>query len=58
MTTYTCPKCNEVYDVAEWEKFLGPFCGLCQTCYEKAYLERANTIDKMARGRIKKEENK
>jgi len=58
MTTYTCPKCNEIYDVVAWEKILGPFYGLCPDCYEKAHLERILAIDHIAKGRQIKEETK
>jgi len=56
MTTYTCPKCAEIYDVVAWEKILGPYYGLCPACYEKAHLGRIKAVDHIASGKPIKEE--
>jgi len=55
MTTYTCPKCNEVYDVTTWEKILGPYVGLCPACCLKADFGRNRAIDHIAKGKPIKE---
>lgn len=57
-TTYTCEKCAEVYDVATWENINRPYQGLCPGCEWRAHLERANTIDHIAKGKQIKEETK
>jgi len=57
MTTYTCPVCSEVFPTTEKEKVVLAFLyGLCHKCRLKGEIERANTIDHIAKGRqIKKE---